>query len=147
MAAVGSTGIFASNATSYVWLADANTALSSTITLPKITYPRQPNVEVGLWSLLIKATSAISVVVIPSIYFLFDEYELLYSTVKHPLTGYSTASPSTKVANFDPLNGACFEANLGSWQTFWLYADGFKVEIQRASNIAITFNYGGVKMI
>ena len=152
MAAVGTIGIFASNVDSYTWAADGETILSTTLTtagttLGEIEYSRQSNVEVGLWSLFIKATSASSLTITPKLYFLIDGFNSVYSTVAHPIKGYSVASPSTKVSTFDANGGSVFEANLGAWQTFWMYADGFKIDLIRSGNTAVTFNYGAVKTI
>ena len=153
MAAVGTIGIFASNVDSYTWAADGETILSETITLGEIEYSRQSNVEVGLWSLFIKATSASALTITPKLYFLIDSINTVYSTVTHPIKGYPTAYPSTKKTSFDANNGysssidECFEANLGAWQIFWMYADGFKIDITRSANTAVTFNYGAVKTL
>jgi hypothetical protein len=138
MAAVGTIGIFASNADSYTWAADGETTLSTTFTtagttLGEIEYSRQSNVEVGLWSLFIKATSGSSLTITPYLYFLIDGFNSVYSTVAHPVNGYSVASPSTKVTTFNANGGSVFEANLGAWQSFWLYSDGFKIDITRSS--------------
>lgn len=148
MAAVGRIGIFASNAISYTWAADGNTTLSDTIILGMITYPRRATVEVGLWSLFIKATAASALTITPKLYYLIDQDNTLYSDVAHSISGYSTDSPSTLVTTFDANGGECFEANLSAWQAWWVYGDGFKIDILRSSsNVAVTFNFGGIRTI
>jgi hypothetical protein len=137
---VASIGIFTGNADSYTW----NTGGGNTLNCALIDYSKKksPHYEVGLWSLFIHGAGAI--VMTPKLQFCVDIVNETYSPVIITLDGYTNGT-SAKVQAFTPANG--FICNLSAWQDEWLYADGFRIVLDRASDTQIVFTNGVIKAL
>jgi hypothetical protein len=140
MSAAASIGIFTDNANTYTW----NTGGGNTLNGDLVYYSmrQSPLKEIGLWSLFIHGTGSVNLT--PKLQFCVDAVNETYNPVVITLDGYTNGN-SAKVQLFAPASG--FICNLSAWQDEWLYAEGFRIVLDRASDTQVVFTNGVIKAL